>query len=149
MLGVGKVGAERNCESNAPAPFFSPAIAEMPLARNIYTLLIMLHIDGIVWVSGFWAGAIHLWVAPLSNRKKEMEKMGENSNMVRINTRIPRYLNDWMDEQSAKTGVPKSTQMLLAMELYYNQKNAPTQMLEFARLLEEAQKLNDKLEEQE
>ena len=88
-------------------------------------------------------------VAPLSNYLKEMEKMGENSNMVRINTRIPRYLNDWMDEQSKIHGIPKSTQMLLALELYYNQKNAPTQMLEFARLLEEAQKLTDKLDEQE
>lgn len=74
--------------------------------------------------------------------------MTEN-NMVRINTRIPRYLNEWLDQQSKVNGIPKSTQILLALELYYNQKNAPTQMLEFARLLEEAQKLSDKLDEQE
>lgn len=72
--------------------------------------------------------------------------MTEN-NMVRINTRIPRYLNEWLDQQSKVNGIPKSTQILLALELYYNQKNAPTQMLEFARLLEEAQKLSDKLDE--
>lgn len=98
---------------------------------------------------GILGGSYSPMFSSLIKLQKEMEKMGENSNMVRINTRIPRYLNDWMDEQSAKTGVPKSTQMLLAMELYYNQKNAPTQMLEFARLLEEAQKLSDKLDEQE
>lgn len=74
--------------------------------------------------------------------------MTENNNMVRINTRIPRYLNDWLDEQSKVNGIPKSTQVLLALELYYNQKNMPTQMASLAQLIADA-KLLDQRDEKE
>jgi len=44
--------------------------------------------------------------------------------MVRINTRISSSLNEWLDKQSERTGVPKSTLVHLALEQYVNQKEA-------------------------
>lgn len=44
--------------------------------------------------------------------------------MVRINTRISSSLNEWLDKQSERTGVPKSTLIHLALEQYVNQKEA-------------------------
>lgn len=42
--------------------------------------------------------------------------------MVRVNTRISRMLNNWLNEQSEKTGIPKSTLIHLALEQYVQQK---------------------------
>lgn len=42
--------------------------------------------------------------------------------MVRINTRISKKLNDWLDKQSEETGVPKSTLIYLALDSYVQQK---------------------------
>jgi predicted DNA-binding protein len=44
--------------------------------------------------------------------------------MVRVNTRISAELNEWLDEYSARTGVPKSTIIHLALEHYIMQKRA-------------------------
>ena len=44
--------------------------------------------------------------------------------MVRLNTRISADLNKWLDEESERTGVPKSTIIFLALEQYYTQKIA-------------------------
>ena len=41
--------------------------------------------------------------------------------MVRINTRISKTLNDWLDKRSKETGVPKSTLVFLAIEQYMQQ----------------------------
>lgn len=51
--------------------------------------------------------------------------MAENNNaMVRVNTRISKKANDWLDNESKITGLPKSTLILLAIENYIQQKNA-------------------------
>jgi len=44
--------------------------------------------------------------------------------MVRINTRISKTLNEWLDSESAVTGVPKSTLVFLALEQYKQQHEA-------------------------
>jgi len=44
--------------------------------------------------------------------------------MVRINTRISKTLNDWLDNRSKETGVPKSTLIFLAIEQYMQQQRA-------------------------
>lgn len=41
--------------------------------------------------------------------------------MVRINTRISKTLNDWLDKRSKETGVPKSTLVFFAIEQYMQQ----------------------------
>jgi signal recognition particle GTPase len=48
--------------------------------------------------------------------------------MVRVNTRISTKLNDWLDQQTEETGVPKSTQIMLALETYYQQREAMKSM---------------------
>ncbi|WP_338206321.1 ribbon-helix-helix domain-containing protein [Parageobacillus thermoglucosidasius] len=44
--------------------------------------------------------------------------------MVRVNTRISTEINDWLDKYSARTGVPKSTIIHMALENYIMQKRA-------------------------
>jgi hypothetical protein len=46
--------------------------------------------------------------------------------MVRINTRISKEMNDWLDNETARTGVPKSTLIYLALEQYVSTKQAIT-----------------------
>ena len=41
--------------------------------------------------------------------------------MVRINTRISKTVNDFLDAKSEESGVPKSTLIYLALEQYMNQ----------------------------
>lgn len=41
--------------------------------------------------------------------------------MIRINTRISKTVNDFLDAKSEESGVPKSTLIYLALEQYMNQ----------------------------
>lgn len=56
--------------------------------------------------------------------------------MVRVNTRISAKLNDWLDKQSDETGVPKSTQIMLALENYYQQKEVMANMGNMQKIME-------------
>lgn len=44
--------------------------------------------------------------------------------MVRINTRISKTLNDWLDAKSEETGVPKSTLVFMSLDATMNQEKA-------------------------
>lgn len=66
--------------------------------------------------------------------------------MVRVNTRLPVDINDWLDEQSEKTGVPKSTQILLALEQYVQQKTVIAQMTDMGVILQALERLENKIE---
>ncbi|MDX5875341.1 hypothetical protein SIL71_29285 [Bacillus cereus group sp. BfR-BA-01344] len=57
------------------------------------------------------------------------------SEMVRVNTRISKKLNDWLDEYSKESGVPKSTLVHLALENYVNQKVMLEQMPKMQHML--------------
>jgi predicted DNA-binding protein len=48
--------------------------------------------------------------------------------MTRVNTRISAEINDWLDEQSRKTGVTKSTLIHMALENYMTQKKSVNMM---------------------
>lgn len=61
--------------------------------------------------------------------------------MVRVNTRIRKDLNDWLDQQSEETGLPKSTQVMMAIEMYQQQKMAKGQLTELAVLIEKMEEL--------
>ncbi|WP_144536287.1 hypothetical protein [Bacillus mobilis] len=52
-----------------------------------------------------------------------MEELNKKpqAEMVRVNTRISKEVNGWLDEKSARTGVPKSTLIYLALEQYIQQ----------------------------
>ena len=72
-----------------------------------------------------------------------MEK--ENS-MVRINTRISKKANEWLDNQSAETGIPKSTLVLLAIENYIQQKEVMEKMSDMTVLMEKLNAIENKLQ---
>lgn len=63
--------------------------------------------------------------------------------MIRVNTRISSKLNDWLDEQSKITGIPKSTLIHLALENYVNQREAIDTM---SLMLQKLDQLERKLE---
>jgi len=44
--------------------------------------------------------------------------------MIRVNTRISVTINEWLDEQSDLTGVPKSTIIHMALEHYMQAKRS-------------------------
>jgi len=66
--------------------------------------------------------------------------------MVRVNTRVRKDLNDWLDEQTEVTGIPKSTQIMFAIEMYQQQKQAKGQLTELAELIEKLEELAKKVD---
>ena len=67
--------------------------------------------------------------------------------MIRVNTRVRKDLNDWLDQQVDETGVPKSTQIMFAIEMYQQQKQAKGQLTELSILIEKMQGLTEKIKE--
>lgn len=63
--------------------------------------------------------------------------------MVRVNTRISSTLNDWLDNRSEETGVPKSTLIFLALEQYMQQIETVGKMQELTALIDKMEKLKD------
>jgi len=66
--------------------------------------------------------------------------------MVRVNTRISKTLNDWLDKQTEETGVPKSTQIFLALEQYYQQKEVMNNMGNMQKVMEMLNDLQQEVE---
>lgn len=66
--------------------------------------------------------------------------------MIRVNTRISKKLNDWLDEQSDETGIPKSTFVMLALENYYQQRTASEQLNALGVLVEKLEALDKKID---
>lgn len=71
--------------------------------------------------------------------------------MFRVNTRIGLDANEWLDKESERTGVPKSTLIHLAIEQYIQQKeviNSMSGMGTVEVLLERIEKLESLVEKQ-
>ncbi|MCG7315621.1 hypothetical protein MHL30_21330 [Priestia flexa] len=68
------------------------------------------------------------------NEKKQAE-------MVRVNTRISKEVNDWLDDKSNRTGIPKSTLIYLALEQYIQQQNVVNEMPKMRELLEQLKRV--------
>jgi antitoxin component of RelBE/YafQ-DinJ toxin-antitoxin module len=64
-----------------------------------------------------------------------------SAEMVRVNTRISKDVNDWLDKKSSKTGIPKSTLIYLALEQYIQQQQVSS---ELPRLMQQLEKINIK-----
>lgn len=64
---------------------------------------------------------------------------------VRVNTRISKNLNDWLDKRSKETGYSKSTLVMLALENYYQQTEVVEKMGDMATIYQELQEIKDKL----
>ena len=67
---------------------------------------------------------------------------------MRVGTTISMEMNEWLDEQSVKTGLTKSALILISIENYKNQKEAQGQLNELAVLVEEMKKLAEKVEKE-
>lgn len=61
--------------------------------------------------------------------------------MVRVNTRISGKANEWLDNQSQETGVPKSTLILLAIENYIREKEAMAMMADMGQVVQAIERL--------
>lgn len=68
--------------------------------------------------------------------------------MVRINTRISKTLNDWLDKRSKETGVPKSTLVFLAIEQYMQQQKALDMVDGLSDVVEAIKGLESKIDAQ-
>ena len=67
--------------------------------------------------------------------------------MVRVNTRIGSDANTWLDTESARTGVSKSTLIHLAIEQYIQQKEAMKKANDLGQLVGLLERLEKKLQE--
>lgn len=101
-------------------------------------------IDVKILVSGYWAGAS---LARLQLPYQITEGLVNMAEMVRVNTRISKKLNDWLDEQTEETGLPKSTQIMMAIEMYQQQKMAKGQLNDLAILIEKMEQLAEKVKD--
>jgi predicted DNA-binding protein len=63
--------------------------------------------------------------------------------MVRVNTRISEQANNWLDSESNKTGIPKSTLILLAIENYIREKEVIQGMNDMSDLYAKMQQLEE------
>lgn len=67
--------------------------------------------------------------------------------MVRVNTRISRVANKWLDNQSLETGIPKSTLILLAIENYMREQEVMARMADMGQLMEKLNMIEKKIAE--
>jgi len=63
--------------------------------------------------------------------------------MIRVNTRISKTLNEWLDAQTEETGVSKSTQIMMALENYRREKEVMGRMGEMEKLLQKLQEFSE------
>lgn len=55
--------------------------------------------------------------------------------LVRVNTRISVTVNAWLEEQTRLTGLAKSTQIMLALENYHQQKEMLARMGDMGEIM--------------
>lgn len=70
----------------------------------------------------------------------------KQQSLVRVNTRISKTLNDWLDNESAKTGVSKSNLIFLATEQYKLQKETLENMKSMSDVVFALERLEKKIE---
>jgi len=69
--------------------------------------------------------------------------------MVRVNTRISKTLNDWLDKESGETGVPKSTIVMLALETYYQQREVVKNMTDLTAIYQKLEQIESRIQKTE
>ena len=65
--------------------------------------------------------------------------------MVRINTRISSYANEWLDKRAIETGLSKSAMVMLAIENYIQQTEAMKSMGDMNEILKKIEELGEKM----
>ena len=64
-----------------------------------------------------------------------------NKNLVRINTRISKKANDWLDNESKDTGISKSSLVMLAIENYIREKEVINKLDDIKVIQEQLEKM--------
>lgn len=72
--------------------------------------------------------------------------MNKKPDMVRVNTRISKVANDWLDSQTLETGVPKSTLIYLAIENYMRETEVISRMSDMGELVAKIEKLEETIQ---
>lgn len=68
------------------------------------------------------------------------------SEMMRVNTRVSKETNDWLDEKSRQSGVSKSALINFAVESYIEQKEVLSRMTDMNQLVQAIERLEKKIE---
>lgn len=63
------------------------------------------------------------------------------NNAVRVNTRISKQANEWLDKRSHQSGIPKSSLILLAVENYIKEQEAFAHMGTIHEVLNKLERL--------
>ena len=63
------------------------------------------------------------------------------SEMVRVNTRLSADLNDWLDKESEKSGLSKSSIIMMAAENYRKEKEVMKGMADMGELVAKIERL--------
>lgn len=63
--------------------------------------------------------------------------------MVRVNTRLAVDLNDWYDAESKKSGLSKSSMIMMAAENYRREKEALKSMADMGDLVAKIERLEE------
>ena len=61
--------------------------------------------------------------------------------MVRVNTRVSKPVNEWLDKRSEETGVPKSTLIFLAIENYKKENDVMEMMGDMGSIMQKLEEL--------
>lgn len=67
------------------------------------------------------------------------------ADLIRVNTRISKEMNEWLDKQVKLTGVPKSTQIMLALESYRKEKEVLKGMADMKMVMDKLEELGQKI----
>jgi len=67
----------------------------------------------------------------------------EERELVRVGTRISAELNDWLDIESKKTGLSKSSIMMIATENYKKEKEVIKGMADMGALVAKIERLEE------
>lgn len=66
--------------------------------------------------------------------------------MVRINTRISATANEWLDNESKITGLPKSTIVMMAIDNFIREKEAFVRMADMGEIVAKLEQLEKTIE---
>ena len=69
--------------------------------------------------------------------------MKKEKTLQRVNSRLGYTQNRWLDEESARTGISKSSLIQMAVEQYISQKQALNAMYDMAALVDKLENIED------
>lgn len=75
--------------------------------------------------------------------------MEEEYKLYRVNTKLPEELNEWLDNESRRTGISKSTLIMLSVQAQHDQKTMLRKMGDMGELASKMDGILEALERSE